>query len=295
MVTFKGTMPALVTPLNEDNTLNSLALCHLITDLLAQGADGFYVGGATGEGIALSREVREELAETAVKCTSAYKKPCIIHVASANFNECIELAKHAESCGAAAVSAIPPLFFGYDENDIYNYYKAIANAVHIPVMIYYNLAAGFKFTANAAARMFEIDNITSIKWTSSDYFGMMRLKQITNGEMNIINGCDEMLLMGLNAGADGGIGTTYNFIYPIIKRIYDRFSEGNIEAAREAQYEADKIIGVLSGHYSIIPATKAILEKLGYDVGNATFPMKRFSDEVKEKMYDELRKAGMSL
>ncbi len=294
MITFRGTMPALVTPLNEDNTLNSLALCHLITDLLAQGADGFYIGGATGEGIALSREVREELAEDAVKCV-AHRKPCIIHVASANFKECIELAKHAERCGADAVSAIPPLFFGYDENDIYEYYKAIANAVHIPVMIYYNLAAGFKFTANAAARMFQIDNITSIKWTSSDYFGMIRLKQLTNGEMNIINGCDEMLLMGLNAGADGGIGTTYNFIYPIIKRIYESFKSGDMAAAQAAQYEADKIIGAISGHYSIIPATKAILEKLGYDVGNATFPMKRFSDEVKEKMFSELREAGLKI
>lgn len=294
MTTFKGTMPALVTPLNADNSLNAPVLRQLLTDFLAQGADGFYIGGATGEGICLSREVREELAEESIKCVD-HKKPCIIHVAAVNFNECIELAKHAERCGADAISAIPPLFFGYDENDIYEYYKAIANAVHIPVMIYYNLAAGFKFTANAAARMFEIDNVTSIKWTSSDYYGMIRLKQLTNGEMNIINGCDEMLLMGLNAGADGGIGTTYNFIYPTIKKIYENFQKGDMKAAQAAQYEADKVIGVLSGRYSIIPATKAILEKLGYNVGNATFPMKRLSDETKEKMFSELRAAGLKI
>lgn len=294
MISFKGTMPALVTPLNSDNTLNVPVLRQLLTDRLAEGADGFYIGGATGEGICLSREVREQLAEESIKLVD-HKKPCIIHVASINFDECIELAKHAEGCGADAISAIPPLFFGYDENDIYEYYKAIANAVHIPVMIYYNLAAGFKFTANAAKRMFEIDNVTSIKWTSSDYFGMIRLKQLTNGEMNIINGCDEMLLMGLNAGADGGIGTTYNFIYPIIKRIYDNFQKGDLKAAQAAQYEADKIIGVLSGRYSVVPATKAILEKQGYNVGNATFPMKRFSDETKEKMFSELREAGLKI
>jgi N-acetylneuraminate lyase len=84
-------------------------------------------------------------------------------------------------------------------------------------MIYYSPAARFDISADFAAKMFEVDNITAIKWTSSDYYEMLRLKDLTHGEMNIINGPDEMLLMGLNAGADGGIGTTYNFMFETIK------------------------------------------------------------------------------
>ena len=177
MMRFTGVMPALVTPLNADETINTAVLKDLIDALLQKGADGFYVGGATGEGIALRAKERMVLAEGAVDA-AADRKPCIIHIASADFNDAIALAKHAEQVGADGISAIPPLFFQYDEDDVYQYYKKLAEAVHIPLMIYYNPAAGFAINAKFAARMFEIDNITSIKWTSPDYCGMMELKNL---------------------------------------------------------------------------------------------------------------------
>ncbi len=286
---FGGIMPALVTPLNSDETINTQALDKLMSYLLTKGADGFYVGGATGEGIALKTENRAVLAEAAVKSSGG--KPCIVQVAAADFSDAIYLAKQAESAGAAAISATAPLFFSYDADDIYNYYKALANAVHIPLMIYYNPAAGFNMNADFAARAFEIDNITAIKWTSSNYYEMMRLKDITNGEMNIINGPDEMLLMGLTAGADGGIGTNYNILMDYIKPIYDNFVAGDIEKAREAQYIANRIITVMMGT-KIIPAVKVVLEDMGFEVGNATFPMKRYTKEQADEIIASVKKAG---
>ncbi|MBQ4323407.1 MAG: dihydrodipicolinate synthase family protein, partial [Clostridia bacterium] len=171
MMRFKGVMPALVTPLKEDETINVPVLKQLIEHLLAQGADGFYVGGATGEGIALRREVREQLAEETVKAVNG-RKPVIMHVASADFSEAIALAKQAEAVGAQGISAIPPLFFSYDTDDVYQYYKALADSTSLPLMVYYNPAAGFAINAQIGAKLFEIDNVTAIKWTSSDYFGM---------------------------------------------------------------------------------------------------------------------------
>jgi N-acetylneuraminate lyase len=288
---FTGIMPALVTPLNADETINVEALQKLMADLAAKGADGFYVGGATGEGLALKTENREVLADAAVKASCG--KPCIVQVASTDFSDAIYLAKQAERVGAAAISATPPLFFGYDADDVYNYYKALANAVHIPLMIYYNPAAGFNMNADFAARAFEVDNITAIKWTSSNYYEMMRLKDLTHGEMNIINGPDEMLLMGLTAGADGGIGTTYNVIFDKIKAIYDNFKAGNIDKARDAQYDANRVISVLIGT-KIIPAVKFILEDMGYNVGNATFPMKRYTKEQADEIINAVKKAGFN-
>ena len=258
MMKFEGIMPALVTPLDKDERINVPVLHSLIKYHLEKGADGFYVGGATGEGLALRLSERRILAEESMKAIDK-KRPCIIQVASTSFNDAIELAKHAESIGADAISATPPLFFGYDEHDVYDYYKTLADSVHIPVMIYYNPAAGFKFNAKIAAKMFEVDNITAIKWTSSDYYEMMRLKEITHGEMNIINGPDEMLLMGLCAGADGGIGTTYNYMLEIIKAIYENFKAGNLAKAQEMQNLADRIIAEAK-NYRAIPAAKALKE-----------------------------------
>ena len=230
------------------------------------------------------------LAEAAVK--SAGDKPCIVQVAAADFSDAIWLAKQAESVGAAAISATPPLFFSYDADDIYNYYKALANAVHIPLMIYFNPAAGFNMNASFAARAFEVDNITAIKWTSSNYYEMMRLKDLTNGEMNIINGPDEMLLMGLAAGADGGIGTNYNILMDHIRAIYDAFKAGDMDKAREAQYIANRIITVMMGT-KIIPAVKIVLEDMGFEVGKATFPMKRYTDEEATNIIKAVKEAGL--
>lgn len=291
MIRFKGVMPALVTPLTEDESINVPVLEQLVNHLLAKGANGLYVAGATGEGLALRPEERKILAEETIRIVG-HRKPCIIQVASTDFSTAVALAKHAEQCGADAISATAPLFFGYDEDDVYNYYKALAGAVHIPVMIYYSPAAGFSMNAKFAARAFEVDNITAIKWTSSDYYQMMELKNLTHGEMNIINGPDEMLLMGLSAGADGGIGTTYNFMFDIIKGVYDNFVAGNIEKAREYQMRADRIITVLKG-YQGIPATKVVLEAMGYPVGEATFPMKRYSEEEKNVIISKFKAAGL--
>ena len=101
---FKGIMPALVTPLTEDERINVPELRTLIEFLISKKADGFYIGGATGEGIALRTEERFVLAEEAIKTVNK-RKPCIIQIASMNFNDAIALAKHAEKSGADAISA----------------------------------------------------------------------------------------------------------------------------------------------------------------------------------------------
>ncbi len=287
---FEGIMPALVTPLNADETINKETLSKLIGFLLGQGADGFYLAGATGEGLNLRPEQRRVLVEECIRIVDR-KKPCIVQVASTDFQVAVELARHAEACGAEAISATPPIFFSYDQDDVYNYYKELAGSVHIPMMIYNSPLAGFPIDAKFAARLFEIENVTAIKWTSPNYFQLMELKNITQGDMNVINGPDEMLLMGLSAGADGGIGTTYNFMLPLIRKIYGNFKNGNMKAAQEAQMKAAHIIEAMKP-YALIPAVKAIMEQLGFAVGNATFPMKRLDNETVVSLMSDINKAG---
>ncbi len=291
MMKFEGIMPALVTPLTEEERINVPVLQELLEYFIENNADGFYIGGATGEGLALRTEERMILAEESIAAVGG-RKPCIVQVAATDFNDALLLAKQAEAVGADAISATAPLFFKYSEDDVYNYYKALADAVHIPVMIYYNMAAGFPISAKFAARMFEVENITAIKWTCPDFYEMIRLKDLTNGEMNIINGPDQMLLMGLTAGADGGIGTTYNFNLPLYQEIYRAFKAGDRKAAQKAQNQADRVIEALQ-KYTLIPATKAAVEAMGFAVGNATFPMRRYTEAEKKQIVADLKAAGL--
>ena len=282
----KGILPALVTPLNGDETINVPVLNKLISDLIEQGADGFYIGGATGEGLALRTGERKVLAEAAIAAANK-KIPCIIQVAATVFSDAIDLAKHAEKAGAAAISATAPLFFAYDEDDVYSYYKTLAASVHIPLMVYYSPAANFRISADFARRLFEIDNVTAIKWTSTDFYQMLRLKDITNGEINILNGFDEMLLSGLSAGADGGIGSTYNYQLRHIRGVYDSFTKNETQKAAEYQKKVNRVVSSFGGE-PVIPFSKAVLECMGYAVGNAAFPMKRYSEDEKMRIFERV-------
>lgn len=289
---FQGVMPALITPLTKDGKLNKSVLKQLIEDLLKKGADGFYIGGATGEGLVIDADVHKELTTESIRIVN-HRVPCIIHVARTNTNEMLDLARHAEREGAEAISAIPPLFYKYDDDGIVAYYKALADSVKIPIVIYNNPNTGVTFTTPLLKRLFAIENITAIKWTNYDFFAVMNLKNAVP-EANVINGPDEMLLMGLAAGCDACIGTTYNFQLPLIKKIYNAFHEGKMEEARAYQMKACAVINAILGG-NIIMATKLIMSKQGYDVYHPVHPMHAFTKEQEEKILKDVLAAGLEL
>lgn len=290
-VKYTGILPAFITPFKEDNqTINTPAVRQMIDRLLEQGANGFYILGATGEGLVMSREAREEMCEVAVEHTAG-RKPVICHVASMNLNETVELAKHAERTGVDAIASVPPFFYYYDGTDIYNYYKKIANSVHIPVIVYHHPSASKNMSAELLAKIFEIDNVMGVKWSTNDFYEMMRLKDLTQGEMNIINGPDEMLICGLAAGADAGIGSTYTSMLPEYVRLYNCVQEGKLEEARQIQYKINRVIGVFLKN-ECIPGVKYAAVLQGFDVGEATYPMRHFTEQQKKDMEAELRANG---
>ena len=271
---FEGVLPALVTPLENDNvTVKKDAVKKIVDMHLDQGANGFYIIGGTGESIVLNREQREAMCEYCVEAVGG-RKPIINHVAAVNMPEAIELAKHAEKVGCDAIAAIPPVFFKYSDDDLFNYYKKLADSVSIPVMIYYHPAAQSSMTADLIARIYEIDNVTGVKWSSNNYYEMMKLKDKTHGEMNIINGPDELLVSGLAAGADAGIGSTYNIMLPEFVKIYNCYKNGNMTEALATQIKVNRVIDLLIKNM-LIPSVKYAVGLMGIDVGNATFPMKQ--------------------
>lgn len=290
---FTGVIPAFVTPLNEDDTIRKDAVERALEFELERGADGFYICGATGEGLVLQPKARMDLAEMVVHFLKG-RVPCISHVAAIDMRTTLMLARHAEAAGCDAVAAIPPIYFSYDQDDIYNYYKSISDAVHIPVMIYYHPSAGVDMPARYVARLFEIENVKAIKWSKPDYFQMLVCRDLTHGEMNIINGPDQTLLCGLAMGAHGGIGTSYNFMLPRVKRLYQSFQAGRMDQALQMQTEIDRILDVVLRR-PLIPAAKAIMRRMGIDVGYATYPMHRMRADEEEALVCDLRAAGLEL
>lgn len=290
MMKFKGIMPAFVTPLKQDNSINEETIRKLLASQITMGADGFYVCGATGEGIILQKNERKKLCEIVIDEVKD-RVPVINHIAAIDLTTTIELAQHAEKIGCDCIASIPPLYFNYSERDIYNYYKELDKAVRIPIMIYYHPATNVKMDAKLIAKIYELEHVTAVKWSSMNYFEMLQLKDMTNGEMNIINGPDETLICGLMAGADGGIGSTYNIMLPEYIKIYKYFQSGDIDKARQMQMTVNRIVSVFIKN-NVIPTVKLALESQGFEVGNATYPITQFSSHEKERILIELKQAG---
>lgn len=282
----------MITPLTANGRLNRAELERLMEHLLAQGADGFYIGGATGEGLVLDTDVHMELTREAVRI-AAGRVPCIVHVARMNYQEMLALAANAEQAGADAISAIPPLFYRYGDEGIYVYYRGLAEHVRLPVVIYNNPNTGVAFTLPLLRRLFAIPNLTAIKWTNYDFSTVLQLKDAVK-DVCIINGPDEMLLPGLAAGCQACIGTTYNFQLPLIRRLYDAFQAGRLEEARALQTTVSKVVGVMVPR-NVIMATKLILSRQGFDVDYPLYPMQGYTPAQERELLHALAEAGLTL
>ena len=286
-VIFRGIMPALVSPVNEDGSLKKEATVKLVKWLMSNGIHGLYICGSTGEGLVLRKETRMELLETVLDTVEG-KIPVISHIGAIDLATTLELTRHASRAGAAAVSSIPPIYFKYEDDDIVNYYKAICDNSTVPMLMYGIGNAGTKLSFSVVERVLNCSPLAvGLKWTYPDFFTMGRIKCINNGNVNVINGPDEMLICGLAMGADAGIGTTYNLMPKLFVDLYNNFRAGKIDEARFIQHKINVVINALINH-NVIPATKAVLNRMGFEVGNCVKPLKALSEQETDIMLKEM-------
>ncbi|MBE6812377.1 MAG: N-acetylneuraminate lyase [Ruminococcaceae bacterium] len=285
---FHGVFPALLTPYDKNGFVNCETIEALVEHNLKKGVTGFYVGGSTSEAFLLSMDERKTILETAVKA-AAGKATIIAHVGCVSTEHTAELARHAAKVGADAVSAVPPFYYGFSFNEIKNHYMTLADESGLPVIIYNFVANGGSKLSQENFEVFLKDpRFLGVKHTSADMFLLERLKGMRD-DVVVFNGFDEMFISGLAAGADGGIGSTYNFMAEKFVKIETLFRANKIDEAREEQKKANNIIAALI-QVGVIPGCKAILRSQGFDMGEARRPFSPLTAEQNEmllKVYSE--------
>lgn len=286
-IEFSGVMSALVSCVDEDGRVYEADMRRLMEWHLRAGLSGFYLCGGTGEGPVLQAETRMRIAEIAKDAVGGRAR-LIAHVGAVDLKTAIKLAKHAGEIGLDAVSSVPPFFYHYGEKEISNYYRAIADASGLPVLMYASPLSGINITWDMVDRLMDVPGMIGLKWTSYDYFTMHRIRELRGGNINVINGPDECLLCGLLMGADGGIGATYNVMPKLFSQIYDNFKAGNLEAAQAAQFKANKLIEILL-KFGVVCGIKDMLGMLGYNCGYQVYPQKRFTDEEQAAFHQALK------
>lgn len=282
---FQGIFTALLTPFDKNNKVNEKELAKLVKFCVDKGVQGFYVGGSTAEAFLLSTAERKQIMDV-VKDT-APDKTLIAHIGSINELEATELGKHARNLGFDAVSSVTPFYYKFSFNEIKNYYFRLADNSELPMLVYYIPSfSGVNMGTKEMGQFLSDDRFMGIKYTSNDFFTMEQCK--TNFPEKIIyNGFDEMLLSGLVMGADGGIGSTYNFMADKFVKIRELFMAGKIEEAQAVQREANRIITILC-KIGVMQAEKEVLNQLGFDFGICRHPFGEPTAEDKELIAREI-------
>ncbi|MBQ7638420.1 MAG: N-acetylneuraminate lyase [Clostridia bacterium] len=279
---FKGVFPALLTPFDKNDEIDYAVLSTLIERLTDKGVNGFYVDGSTAEAFLLTFEERKKLIEAAARF-NAGRKTMIAQIGCISTKQSVELAKHAESCGYDAISSVAPFYFKFSFEEIKKYYFDIVEAVDIPMVIYnIPLYSGVSLSVQNVSEFLSDERFIGVKHTSSDYFALRQFKTAFP-EKIIYNGFDEMFLAGLSMGADGAVGSTYNFMPELFLKIYSLFGEGRIKEAAVLQEKADRVIAQLL-KYGVMPGCKAILSEMGVPMGGVRAPFFNLSDEQRKAL-----------
>ena len=280
---FKGIFAALLTPFAESGEVDVAALEQLVEYNLKKGISGFYIGGSTGEVFLLTPEERYTVYET---CARVAKGKCtlIAHIGDLSTANAVKYAKYCEKLGYDAVSSVTPFYYKFSKDELVQYYRDIADAVNVPVLMYHIPAlSGVALGADVFDQLLPDPRFLGVKFTGNDYFTFERLRKKYPDKI-LYNGYDEMFLCGMAMGADGAIGSTYNLMAEKFIAMNQLCKEGHFEQAREIQHEANEIIADLIEIGNVNAALKyALTDLVGIRMGVCRKPFNDAPESWKKK------------
>lgn len=289
--TLRGVMSALLTPFDAQQQIDKASLRRLVRFNIEQGIDGLYVGGSTGEAFVQSLAEREEVLEIVAE-EGKGKITLIAHVGCISTQESQQLASAAKRYGFDAVSAVTPFYYPFSFDEHCEHYRAIIDSADGLPMVVYNIPAlsGVKLTLDQIGTLVTLPGVGALKQTSGDLFQMEQIRR-AHPDLVLYNGYDEIFASGLLAGADGGIGSTYNIMGWRYQGIVQALKEGDIAKAQQLQRECNKAIDLLI-KVGVFRGLKTVLHYM--DVVSVPQCRKPFAP-VEEKYLPELKTLAQQL
>ena len=293
MSIFTGAGVAIITPFNEDDTVNYEEFGRIIDDQIANSTDAIIVCGTTGESSTMPDEEHVSVIKYCVDKVAG-RVPVIAGTGSNCTREAVNMSKKAEEVGADGLLCVTPYYNKCTQDGLYEYYKAISDAVNIPIIMY-NVPSrtGTTIQPETAVRIAkEVKNVVAIKEASVNISAVAKLASLANGCIDIYSGNDDQVLPILSLGGKGVI-SVWSHVAP--KKVHDMvyaFLDGDVETAQKLQLEAIDVIGALFCEVNPIPV-KAAMNMLGYKVGTVRAPLTELTDAHKEVLKKALKDYGV--
>ena len=238
MLTPRGVIPALVTPLSREGDLLEQGLRDVIDYTIAAGVHGVFVLGSAGEFYGLSKETKRRVIEIAVE-HAAGRVPVYAGASEITTRSAVEVARTAQEIGGvSALSVLTPYFMSPTQSELVRHFTAVAAGTELPIILYTNPArAHVELTLETIVALSKVDNIIGLKDSAGDLAFTRRVIQETPEDFSVLIGRDNLILDALRAGAAGAIASTANIAPAISVGIYSAFAAGDLDEARRRQEE----------------------------------------------------------
>ena len=262
---FNGTYTVLVTPFTRDGTAVDLAaLARLVQHQVANGIDGLVPLGSTGEFLSVSRDERTAITETVIRA-AAGRIPVLVGTGAEDTREAVVLSREAERLGADGVMVIPPFYSVPTEEELYVHYKAIADAIGIPVMLYNNPAtANVDLTPPVLARLSTIEGCRYVKESTLEVTRVRDILAACDGRLRVFAG-----VLGYESawlGAIGWVAVCSNVAPGLSAAMFRAAAAGDRGAALPLYRRLAPLLPWVGGP-RYVSGTKAALRLLGMDMG----------------------------
>lgn len=291
----RGSMAPVVTPFNEDESLDLETFKSLINWQIENGSHGISVTGTSGEPSSLTVEERLLVMETAKKAVAG-RVPFVPGTGSVNHNEALKLTKAAQEIGADAALVIVPYYNRPNQQALYNHFKTIADSVDIPIILY-NIPGrtAVNLEVETIARLAEdCPNIIGIKESNKDFEHVNRVLLKAGRNFNLYSGIELLCYPMLSIGGAGHISATSNVAPKQVAEIYNAWIEGDVKRAQDMHFEMMELNDVLFKDTNPAPA-KAALGMMGKIKPVLRKPMALPSEELQKEIRQVLKNYGIAL
>lgn len=282
------------TPMTEAGALALDVVERQAQHLRSVDVTGVFVAGSTGEGSSLTVEERRLLAERWMEVGEGLR--VLIHIGHNSVPEAMRLMRHAADIGAAAGCAAPPSWFPIaSAGQLAETLAAIAGEAPELPFFYYHIPV----LSGVEVKMAEllpivreaIPNFAGVKFTHADAEDFRVCVEQHGAELEMLWGFDERIVEGLDAGACGAVGSTYNFAIPIYHRLLDAYRSGDRDRALAIQQQSVLLVETL-GARGYAPSAKLVMKLLGVDCGPVRLPLQKHAGEVESALLADLERIG---
>jgi N-acetylneuraminate lyase len=292
----QGLIAATHTPTDQSGRLRLEAVEQQARHLVKHGVAGVFIGGTTGESHSFTVAERQALTECWTAVAKDLPLRVVVHVGHNCGADAQDLARHAQQCGAAAISALAPSYFKPPTpRHLAEFLAAIAGAAPLTPFYYYDIPSWTGVNFPTSVVMGELasraENFVGVKYTNSDLCELQRTLNFGDGAYDILWGTDEALLAGWSLGCSGAVGSTYNFAAPIYHRVLEALTRQDLPAARAAQLQSVKMVTTIA-KYGFLPASKLVMNMLGVDCGIARPPLATLDPQQLQSLHKDLEAIG---